>query len=116
MSAPPPQPMPPPLQRKPMLSPMLMSALVYPGTGQLVQRRWWSGGLFILTFSASFVWFIVCILKVMEAYYDFAFHPMTATGQAPSAAAMMTPFVITLAIYIVNVVDTALGNRLFSAR
>ena len=111
-----PQLMPPPLQRKPFLSPMLMSALVYPGTGQLVQHRWWSGGLFILTFSAGFVWFITQILKVMAAYYDFAFHFDTATGEAPGASAMMTPFVITLVIYIANVVDTALGNRRFLVR
>lgn len=111
-----PPPMAGPVRRKPVLSPLLLSSLVYPGSGQLVQRRWWAAAVFIPAFTAGFVWFMARVLAVLQAYYDLAFNFETATGQAPSVSALMTPFVVTLLIYLGNLVDTALGNRHSSNR
>lgn len=107
---------PPPLAGHFPVSPLLMSSLVYPGTGQLVQRRWGAGLFFMLLFSVPFACFMMRIVAVLRAYYDFAFNFQGATGVAPSAGAVLVPFVLSVVAYLAGVVDTALAqNRLQQA-
>lgn len=106
-------PRPPPVPRssgdtrRPPVSPMLLSALVCPGAGQLMQRRWVAGAAFIMVFSAAFVWFAVKVLAVLKAYYAFAFNFGGATGEAPGAGDIALPLAVCAVVYLAGLVDTA---------
>jgi hypothetical protein len=93
------------------MTPVVISALVYPGTGQLMQRRWGAAVFFLVTFSAALIWFGDHTLSVMAAYYDLAFNFDSATGEAPGVMAIGLPFALSLVLYIANVIDAAWGSR-----
>lgn len=97
-------------RRPALMSPMVLSALVCPGAGQLMQRRWVTGTVFIVLFTGAFVWFVGRAYAVLKAYYAFAFDFKGATGQAPSVTAVMVPFGVCLVIYVAGLLDTALGS------
>ena len=109
-----PDPLPPPLNAgsvpKPAVSPLVLSALVYPGAGQLMQRRWRAGSVIGMSFTAVFAWFVINVIAVLKAYYAFAFEFKTATGEAPGMGRILLPFVCSLLIYGVGVVDTAVAS------
>ncbi|MEI8139465.1 MAG: hypothetical protein WCI03_06310 [bacterium] len=92
------------------LSPMALSALVYPGAGQLMQRRWGAGIFFIMTSSAAVIWLVIEVFIVLKAYYGMAFAPMNAPAEAPALASLIVPFVIWLALYVAGIVDTAIAT------
>jgi hypothetical protein len=94
------------------MTPVFLSAVVYPGAGQFIQRRWVAGSVYSLTFSAALIWFVTRTLQVLSAYYEFAFNFATATGKAPSSRAIIVSFVVCLILYVANVVDAAVGGRL----
>ena len=100
----------PPARRPSSFSPMVLSALVNPGAGQLVQRRWGAGVGFIVAFTVPLVWFVVKVFAVLKAYYEFAFNFRGATGEAPGAAAIILPFVLSVAVYIACLVDVAVAT------
>ena len=110
MLQPPPVPRSPEGVRKPPVSPMLLSALVCPGAGQLIQRRWVVGGAFVMVFSAGFVWFTVKVLAVLKAYYEFAVNFKGATGEAPGAGEIALPLAICAVVYLAGLIDTALAS------
>jgi hypothetical protein len=89
---------------------MLLSALVYPGAGQLMQKRWGVGVGFALVFTVPMVRFVVEVFRVLSAYYSFMVDFKGATGVAPGAAAIVMPFFLSLVIYIAGLVDTAVAD------
>jgi hypothetical protein len=89
---------------------MLLSALVYPGAGQLMQKRWGVGAGFALVFTVPMVRFVVEVFRVLSAYYSFLVDFKGATGIAPGAAAIVMPFFLSLFIYIAGLVDTAVAD------
>lgn len=109
-------PQPPPVPsrtgdvRRLAVSPMLLSALVCPGAGQLMQRRWVAGGAFIIVFSVLFVWFAVKVLAVLKAYYDFAFNFSGANGVAPGVGEIALPLAACAGVYVAGLIDTALAT------
>jgi hypothetical protein len=110
MLQPPPVPRSPEGVRKPPVSPMLLSALVCPGAGQLMQRRWVVGGAFMLVFMAGFLWFTMKVLAVLKAYYEFAVNFKGATGEAPGAGEIALPLAICAVVYLAGLIDTALAS------
>jgi hypothetical protein len=88
---------------------MVLSALVYPGAGQFMQRRWVAGAGFAAAFTVPLVWFVVKVFAVLKAYYEFAFNFSGATGQAPCASAIILPFGISVAVYVACLVDVAIA-------
>jgi hypothetical protein len=93
------------------MTPVIISALIYPGAGQFVQRRWVAGVIFLVAFSVALAWFVGRTLQVLAAYYDFAFNFNTASGQAPNSMGIAIPFGISLAVYLANIVDAALAKH-----
>lgn len=89
---------------------MLLSALVYPGAGQLMQKRWGVGACFAVVFTVPMVGFVVEVFRVLSAYYSFMVDFKGATGVAPGAAAIVMPFFLSLVIYIAGLVDTAVAD------
>ncbi len=106
-----PPPVPLAMRRRPALSPVAVSALVYPGAGQLMQRRWWAASLFGVTFTASAGWLVVRVLRVLTAYYEFAFDFASAAGTTVSPRQLAVPFGLGMAVYLLNVLDAAFAQR-----
>ena len=92
------------------LSPMLLSALVYPGAGQLMQRRWMAGSLFVVISSGVLGWFLFKVIVILKAYYGLAFNPSSVPAEAPHAGSMLMPLLLWIAVYLSGLVDTAAGT------
>lgn len=105
---------PPPLHvtqpPKPLISPMALSALVSPGAGQLMQRRWGIGAFFLTASTLSAGWLLMAVYHVVKTYYGLAFDPMNAPAEAPGLASLMVPFFIWLAVYVASIIDTAIAS------
>lgn len=93
------------------MGPVVLSAVVFPGVGQFVQRRWVAGAVWVIVFGAAFVWLLARCFAVLKAYYDLAFDFNHADGGAPSAAAIVAPFLVSMVVYVANLVDTAMAGR-----
>ena len=89
---------------------MALSALVYPGAGQLMQRRWGAGIFFFVTSSMAVVWLVWVVFLVLKAYYGLAFAPINAPAETPSLASLIIPFVVWLVIYLAGIIDTAMAS------
>ena len=92
-----------------------LSTLVFPGLGQLVQRRWLAGAVFGLLSIAFVVWFFAAILAVLIPYYQLAFDP---DGAMPAqkdtirwVVQMVAAFVLGGIVYIWNIVDVVKANH-----
>jgi hypothetical protein len=92
------------------VSPLMLSALVYPGLGQLVQRRWLAGTAAILGFTVSTGWFLVAAARAALAYYALAFDFEGAAGSAVRPRDIVVPFGVALAVYVAAVIDTAVAD------
>lgn len=95
---------------KSLLSPMVLSALVYPGAGQLMQRRWVAGIFFITVSTIATGWLVRTVYVVLKAYYGLAFDPMNVPVNVPGLAALLVPFFVWLAVYVAGMVDTAIAT------
>jgi len=89
---------------------VLLSALVYPGTGQLSQGRWVVGGLVMVSFTATSIWFAVKVVRVLTAYYELGFHFDQAQGTTVNPLQMLVPFAVSMALYLLGLVDTVIAN------
>lgn len=105
---PPPLPGTPP-SGKVALSPMVLSALVYPGAGQLLQRRWVAGIFYMVLTTLVTIWLVSMVYVVLKAYYGLAFDPMNAPAEVPGVKALIIPFVVWVAIYFAGIIDTAVA-------
>lgn len=97
------------------VGPVFLSALVYPGAGQLVQRRWVAGVGYALLFSGAFGWLLWRFFGVIKLLYTTADFSKGA-GDAPSLGAIGWPFVVSMLVWLANLIDTAIGNRLPGSR
>ncbi len=97
--------------RVPGMGPVFLSAMVYPGTGQCMQRRWLAAVFYLIAFSIAFGWLLVRCLAVLKAYYSLAFDFQHAQVEAPSLQGMVRPFLCSMAVYLANVMDAALAGR-----
>ncbi len=74
-----------------------------------MQKRWGVGVGFALAFTVPLVWFVIEVFRVLSAYYAFMVDFKGATGVAPGATAIVVPFLLSLALYVAGLVDTALA-------
>jgi hypothetical protein len=106
-------------ERKPSQFPVYLSALVYPGAGQFAQGRWPAGVLYALSFTASFVWFIVCAVRIILAFYSvglqFDTYRTSAVTNLPTKEAGLA-FLAGVSLYILNLVDAFLAQQRRSRR
>ncbi len=92
-----------------LLSPMVLSAVVCPGAGQLMQRRWGAGIFFLVSAGASVIWLVGSVYAVLKDYYGLAFAPMNAPVKEPDLSMLIIPFVTFLVLYVAGLVDTAVA-------
>ena len=93
------------------LGPVFLSAVVFPGVGQLVQRRWVAGAGYVVGFGVAFSWLMIRCLGILKIYYSLAFDFNGASAEAPSLGRIGWPFLISVVVYIASLVDAAAGNR-----
>ena len=93
------------------MGPVVLSAVVFPGVGQLMQRRWVAGAGYAVSFGVAFGWLMLRFFGLMKIYYSLAFEFNQEPGDAPSLGVVGWPFLVSLVIYVASLVDTAAGNR-----
>lgn len=93
------------------MGPVFLSALVYPGIGQMVQRRWVPGVMYAVLFSGVFGWLTIrFVLMIVQLWATADFSKPTV--DAPSLGAIGWPFLLSLLVWLASLIDTAIGNRL----
>lgn len=89
---------------------IMFSAVVYPGAGQFMQRRWLAGILCGGTFTASFVWFIIEMVRIMHAYLSTAFFDAPPDAP-PGYRRLLVSALTSLALFTIGLVDTILAHQ-----
>ncbi len=79
---------------------LLMSALIYPGVGQFMQKRIFWGMVYSISFTIFFVG--LCIITV-RAVWNGILDPSTLRD---SLISLKTPFALVVAIWLANIYDT----------
>lgn len=96
-------------------TPLMLSAFVYPGAGQFIQRRWIAGTLYAVFFTVFFVLFMVNVARPMMANVDAALAFAMGDGSkpmtAPSLVAIIVPFVLSMLAYVANIIDASRAQR-----
>ena len=93
------------------MGPVLLSAIIYPGLGQMVQRRWIAGSVYAILYTIVFGWLMIRSFGILKIYYELAFDFNNAAGQVPKLSAIAWPFLFSILVYLASLIDTALGNR-----
>lgn len=93
------------------MGPVVLSAVVFPGVGQLAQRRWVAGAGYLVAFGVAFSWLVQRFYELMKIYYSLAFDFNREPGDAPSLGMVGWPFLVSMVIYVASLVDTVAGNR-----
>lgn len=101
----------PALETRPRRSAIVLSALVFPGAGQILQRRWLAGVAFSVLFTCPFMVSILSFLQIILAFYRMGFEfERYDPGRLPVARAVIA-FFISLMVYAVNVADAHAAYR-----
>lgn len=93
---------------------LLLSTLVYPGAGQLVQKRWTAAAVFGIAATLSLVFFLAYATVIVREYYRFAFEFNAHEIPPLPVKRMLLAFLATLLIYIAGIGDTVKANRKYS--
>lgn len=95
--------------------PVMLSAFVYPGAGQFVQKRWAAGAAWSLSFTAAFVAFagsvIVPMVRNLKVALDWASDGGGGAFAGISPLMVGTTFVVALLVYILNLADVTRAHR-----
>ncbi len=92
------------------ISPVVLTALVYPGAGQLLQRRWVAAAVSALAFTATGAWFAVATAKVLIDYYNLAFDFAHAPESAARPGMVVVPFLAAMGVYLASLMDVVLAS------
>ncbi len=96
---------------KPGTLPVLLSAAVFPGAGQLAQRRWTAGAIIGSGFLLAFAWCLVSLFRILLAYYALGFDwNRRPPGHLPVGQALIA-LAIGLAFYAVGILDAHRAYR-----
>lgn len=85
---------------------MLLSALVFPGAGQLAQRRWLAGILFLLAFAVAFAVFMWVAAELIVSFYRMGFEFETYEPDIHPGR-LLPAFAVAIGIYLANLADVA---------
>ena len=91
--------------------PILLSAFIYPGSGQFAQKRWVAGTFFMVVFSVPMVIFFVCLVRVVISAYRMAFDFAAYEAPSPPWARILISLAVSLVFYAANVVDVSMACR-----
>ena len=86
--------------------PVMMSAFVFPGIGQLMQRRWVAGVFFIATFGACNAWLIWALWPILHFFYvELPRFAESVSVDPPSWGQIAWPMAACILILAINVLD-----------
>ncbi len=98
-------------RHRPSRGAILLSGFVFPGMGQLLQRRWVAGALFLGTFSTLFCLLLIQSFQIIMAFYRVGLSETVPEDDASPLALILGLFGACLVVYVVSVVDTYLALR-----
>lgn len=84
--------------------PVIVSLIVYPGAGQLMQRRWLAGAFFVLTSIPTAAWFMSVAFTACADAVDKALDGYVVPTTSVLAA-LRLPMAAVLLVYLVSSVD-----------
>ena len=90
--------------------PVFLSALVFPGLGQFMQKRWVAGTLYASAFLLAFLTFCIMILALLINYYRLGFEFDTYEPKKVHWVGLLLSFFLAFLIYLANVVDAAVAQ------
>lgn len=100
---------------KPDRTPIMLSALVYPGAGQFLQRRWLSAIVHSVFFTIFLVMFVVNVVRPIVANINaalaFAEGAQNESFAAVSPLKLLMSFGAALALYISSLTDVVRATR-----
>ncbi len=85
--------------------PTLLLSFIFPGAGQLLQKRWAVGALFFVGFLSGFFWLMALALGNIVDYYRLGFEFETYEPTPTDPAALLPPLILAIAVYVTNLVD-----------
>lgn len=89
--------------------PLIVSAFVYPGAGQFMQRRWVPAVFFSASFTALLLWLlfgvIVPLFRTLQSVLDWASTGADEPLAPISMLNVLIPFLAALLIYLANLAD-----------
>lgn len=96
-------------------TPIFLSALVYPGAGQFLQRRWKAGLFFSVAFTLFFVLLLFAVItplvSSLDAAFQWAAHQQNRPFQAISVPRVVTSFLACVILYVANLADVTRAAR-----
>ena len=95
---------------------MFLSACVFPGAGQAVQRRWGAAVVFGTLFGVFFGVFLFAAVRIIAQVYRFALNFNTAAVPEFSLARMTISFTGALLAYTASLLDVFLAGRRIARR
>lgn len=96
---------------KPNSSPIILSALVMPGAGQLMQRRFLPAFIFAFLFLACFGAVCVFGFKIIVIFYRLPMKGTSDTAPYLPTIKLIIFFIISLIIYFISLIDTYLAYK-----
>ena len=96
---------------------MLLSAVFYPGAGQIAQRRWVAGIFYVLAatviLALLFMEILVPLHGMLQWSLDLAANRGRGVEEVPSIsfARVLIWFAVMIFVYAANLVDAALAQR-----
>jgi uncharacterized protein with PQ loop repeat len=95
--------------------PVFFSTVIYPGTGQWMQKRHVAGMLYFCVFTivaAIFSWLLYKYLKEIIPLFRDALVGNAMEGKSlPPLSNIVQPFILVLLVYFVNVIDVLYGMK-----
>jgi hypothetical protein len=95
---------------------MMLSAFVYPGAGQFLQKRWAAGTLYSVLFTIFSLILIFEVFKPMFRNLDVVLNWAASQQndqqfEGISLSTIVVSFIAMMVVYIVNIIDVARENR-----
>ena len=85
---------------------IFLSAAVYPGAGQMLQKRWLAGLFFALSFTIMFTAFVIIMGGIIMEFYSLGFDfSNSQVNPHPPIGDAVSSFIATFIIYIINIID-----------
>jgi hypothetical protein len=91
--------------------PLVLSGLIFPGAGQVVQRRWVAAVLYGGGTVAAFVMFMVAAVQIVFSFYSLGFAPESYQSPEMPIRRLVVWFFVTLLIYLASLLDTYIAYR-----
>ncbi len=90
---------------------ILLSGFVFPGVGQLLQRRWLAAGLFAGIFFSLFGLLLSQCYRSIMAFYQLGIDQIVSKEELPSPAWILGLLGACLVVHLVNIGDVYRAHR-----